>query len=140
MNDTSADVAPPVERPLPTDRRTLLCVGLGGATSAIAAHLLSDQSAWRHLAFDARFAGIAVITFVAGLLFQARARVGDRWFGFLVFGVGAGLTSVGVYAVIGLIAVPPAAGVRFLLVAPVAAALGFAAAAGVVRIARAARR
>lgn len=118
---------------LPTDRRTLACVALGGALAAVAASRLSSAPTWRALEFDVRIAGLAVLSLLTGLLFALRDVIGDRWFAFLVFGVLAGFGSVGVYGLVSLLAMPPSAGVRFLFAAPVVAALGIAAGRATVR-------
>lgn len=109
---------------LPTDRTTLACVALGGALSATAAYVLSSDSTWRALQFDVRILGLFIVSVLVGVGFALRDLLGGRLFAFLVFGVLVGFTSVGLYAVISLIAMPPAAGVRFLFAAPIAAALG----------------
>ncbi|MGC5023888.1 MULTISPECIES: hypothetical protein [unclassified Tsukamurella] len=121
---------------LPTDRRTLACVALGGALAAVAASRLSSAPAWRALEFDVRIAGLAVLSLLTGALFALRDVIGDRWFAFLVFGVLAGFGSVGVYGLVSLLAMPPSAGVRFLFAAPAVAALGMAAGRAIVRRAR----
>lgn len=86
--------------------------------------------------FDVRIVGLALLSFVTGALFVLRDRLGDRWFGFLVFGVLAGFSSVGVYGLVSLLAMPPSAGVRFLFAAPVVAGLGIAGGWAIVRRAR----
>lgn len=127
MQETSPERSAPVGVRLPTDRRTLTCVALGGALVAVATTSLSNAPAWRALAFDVRTAGLFVVAVLAGALFTARDIVGDRWFAFLVFGVLAGFGSVGVYCLVALLGMPPSAGVRFLVAAPIAAALGIGA-------------
>lgn len=112
---------------MPTDRRTLGCVALGGALVAVATTALSNAPAWRALEFDVRTAGLFVVAVLAGALFTVRAAIGDRWFAFLVFGVLAGFGSVGVYCLVSLLGMPPSAGVRFLVSAPIAATLGIGA-------------
>lgn len=118
---------------LPVDRRTLVCVGLGGALAAVLTSKLSSAPAWRALDFDVRIAGLAVLSLIAGALFALRDVLGDCWFGFLVFGLLAGFGSVGVYGLVSLLAMPPSAGVRFLVAAPAVAALGIAAGRAIVR-------
>lgn len=124
MQENSPERSAPDGKRLPTDRRTLACVALGGALVAVATSTLSNAPAWRALAFDVRTAGLFVVAVLAGALFTARDAVGDRWFAFLVFGVLAGFGSVGVYCLVSLLGMPPSAGVRFLVAAPIAAALG----------------
>ncbi|CAM3724357.1 hypothetical protein ACXYTP_21095 [Tsukamurella ocularis] len=121
---------------LPTDRRTLAAVALGGAFAAAAANRLSAAPAWRALEFDVRIGGLAVLSLLTGALFALRDVLGDRWFGFLVFGVLGGFGSVGVYGLVSLLGMPPSAGVRFLFAAPTVAALGMAAGRAIVRRAR----
>ncbi|GAA1083968.1 hypothetical protein [Tsukamurella spumae] len=118
---------------LPTDRRTLLAVAAGGAVAAVLVSELSSAAAWRDTEFDVRLLGLAVLSLATGALFGVRDRLGPRVFGLLVFGVLASFSSVGVYALVGLLAMPPAAGVRFLFAAPVVAGLATAAGAWSVR-------
>ncbi len=121
---------------LATDRRTLACVAAGGAVTAVLVGALSSAPAWRGLAFDVRLAGLAVVSVLAGMLFALRDRMGDRWFAVVVFGVLSGFSSVGVYALVALLGMPPSAGVRFLFGAPVIAAAGTAAGYALTRRAR----
>lgn len=109
---------------LPVDRVTLACVAAGGALSATAAYALSANSTWRALQFDVRIVGLFVVSLLVGVSFAVRDVLGDRLFAFLTFGVLVGFTSIGLYAVISLIAMPPSAGVRFLFAAPIVAAAG----------------
>lgn len=127
MHETSSERTTAVGTRLPTDWRTVACVALGGALAAVATAELSDATAWRELAFDIRIVGLFALSLLAGALFAARAAVGERWFAFLIFGVLAGFSSVGVYCLVSLLSMPPAAGLRFLVAAPIAAALGIAA-------------
>ncbi|MBS4103490.1 hypothetical protein [Tsukamurella paurometabola] len=136
MQETSPDPTVTDGVRLPTDRRTLACVAAGGALAAVAANRLSSAPAWRALEFDVRIGGLAVLSLLAGALFALRDRLGDRWFAFLVFGVLSGFASVGVYGLVSLLGMPPSAGVRFLVAAPVVAGLGIAAGRAVVRRAR----
>ncbi|NMD57029.1 MULTISPECIES: hypothetical protein [Tsukamurella] len=136
MQETSPDRPAPDGARLPTDRRTLACVALGGALAAVLTSRISSASAWRAMEFDVRIVGLALLSFVTGALFVLRDRLGDRWFGFLVFGVLAGFSSVGVYGLVSLLAMPPSAGVRFLFAAPVVAGLGIAGGWAIVRRAR----
>ena len=136
MQEITPDRRAPDGVRLPTDRRTLACVALGGALAAVATSGISSAPAWRALEFDVRLAGLALLSLVTGALFALRDVIGDRWFAFLVFGVLAGFGSVGVYGLVSLLAVPPSAGVRFLVAAPVVAALGMAAGRAFVRRAR----
>ncbi|MEC4613829.1 hypothetical protein [Tsukamurella tyrosinosolvens] len=137
MQETSSDRPVPDGARLPTDRRTLACVAIGGALAAVSTASLSAAPAWRALELDSRFVGIAVLSLVTGVLFALRDALGDRWFAFLVFGVLAGFASVGVYGLVSLLGMPPSAGVRFLFGAPLVSALGIG--AGYV-LARRARR
>ncbi len=125
MQDRSPDAEAGAPR-LPTDRRTLLAVAAGGALAAVSVAELSAAPTWRTAVFDVRLIGLAVLSVVTGVLFGLRDRMGPHWFGLLVFGVLAGFSSVGVYALVALLGMPPAAGVRFLLGAPVAAVAGVA--------------
>ncbi|KXO94322.1 hypothetical protein AXK57_20920 [Tsukamurella pulmonis] len=133
MQETPPDRTAPDSVRLPTDRRTLACVALGGALAAVAVTKLSHSSTWRALEFDVRIAGLTLVSLITGALFALRDVLGDRWFGFLVFGVLAGFASVGVYGLVSLLGMPPSAGVRFLVAAPLVAALGTAAGAAIVR-------
>ncbi|CAM3358160.1 hypothetical protein [Tsukamurella hominis] len=136
MQETSPDRPAPDGARLPTDRRTLACVALGGALVGIATTKLSAAPAWRALELDARFVGIAVLSLLTGALFALRDVVGERWFAFLAFGVLAGFGSIGVYGLVSLLGMPPSAGVRFLFGAPLVSALGIAAGYALVRRAR----
>lgn len=133
MEDESSSALAPDGARLPTDRRTLLCVALGGAIAAAAVRELSAAPTWRALDFDIRLAGLAVVSVLVGVLIGVRDLIGDRWFAFGVFGVLAGFASVGMYALVGLLGMPPSAGVRFLFGAPVVAAVGIGGAAALVR-------
>ncbi|TWS21533.1 hypothetical protein FK529_02800 [Tsukamurella asaccharolytica] len=133
MQDRPPDRPVPNGPRLPTDRRTLACVALGGALAAVAATRLSSATAWRALEFDVRVGGLFVLSLLTGALFAVRDVVGARWFGFLAFGVLAGFGSVGVYGLVSLLGMPPSAGVRFLFAAPAVAAAGMAAGWAIVR-------
>ncbi|MET9326014.1 hypothetical protein [Tsukamurella sp. NPDC003166] len=133
MQDRTRDRTAPDGARLPADRRTLLAVAAGGALAAVLVNELSTAPTWRSAEFDVRLLGFALVSVAAGILFGLRDRLGPRAFGLLVFGLLAGFSSVGVYALVGLLATPPAAGVRFLFAAPVVAALGTAAGLWLVR-------
>ena len=127
MQDRSRDRTAPDGARLPTDRRTLLAVAAGGAFAAVFVSELSSAPAWRGTEFDVRLLGLALVSVATGVRFGLRDRLGPRAFGLLVFGLLAGVSSVGVYALVGLLGMPPSAGVRFLFAAPVVAGLGTAA-------------
>ncbi|WP_461167755.1 hypothetical protein [Tsukamurella serpentis] len=112
---------------LPTDRGTLACVALGGALAAVIANRMTSAPAWRSLDADSRLIGLAGVAVLVGVLFGFHDRLGPRWMGLLVFGFLGGFASVGVYSLVGMLGMPPEAGVRFLLCAPPVAAAGIAA-------------
>ncbi len=136
MQETSPDRPTADGVRLPTDRRILAFVAVGGALAAVTANRISSASAWRAMEFDVRISGLAVVSLLTGALFALRDVLGDRWFGFLVFGVLAGFGSVGVYGLVSLLGMPPSAGVRFLFAAPLVAAAGTAAGWAIARRAR----
>lgn len=136
MQDRSPEDPAAAGPRLPTDRRTLLAVAAGGALAAVSSAELSAAPTWRDAVFDVRLVGLAVLSVLTGVLFGLRDRMDPRWFGLLVFGILAGFSSVGVYGLVALLGMPPSAGVRFLVGAPLVAGAGIAAGLWLARRAR----